>query len=153
MADEHRLLDARVLEQPREDVERLLVHEARRAGGVREVGLAVTGAGVDQRAAAGGPCQPVREVAPQRDGPEPFVQEHERGLGALELGDLEDHPPVTPLPGTASRRGAASRGAASAAWRRTARSRLRSPFVTRSAYSGAHSAAARSPSARIAASS
>ena len=82
VADQDRALDPVRREQRREHLQRLVVHEVRPARHVRDVGLPVARARVDQRPAPGRLRRSRREVAPQRDRAEPLVQEHERRLGA-----------------------------------------------------------------------
>ena len=71
------------IQQRRQDVERLLVHEAWRARGDQPIRLPVAEAGIEQCARAEPPGELVREVAPQGHRAQAFVQEHQRGLGVV----------------------------------------------------------------------
>ena len=89
MADEDGLVDLEGAEHGGQHLERLLVHEARRARARRRVGVAVAEAGERDDARAGRVGQRRREVAPQPDRSEPFVQQDERRSIAGEVEDLQ----------------------------------------------------------------
>src|SRR3954454_23479370 len=84
-----------------QDLERLLVEERRGAGERRRLGASVTEARERDHTAAGRSVERPREAAPERDGPEPFVQQHERApvRVAPQLGGFE------PAPGDGEREG------------------------------------------------
>ena len=111
-------------------VERLLVHEARRAR--RRPGRRTARGRRASRCSARRPVaarQPRREVAPQRDRPEPLVQEHERGLGARRsprVSSVHARPPPHRARRSAARRPRARPARAPTAPRR-ARPRRGSP--------------------------
>jgi hypothetical protein len=63
--DQQRVRDAELVEQSGQNIQRLLVHEARRARAREPVGLAVAEARVDERGCAEADGDLVREVAPQ----------------------------------------------------------------------------------------
>ena len=89
VADEDGLVDLDGAEHGGQHLQRLLVHEARRARARRRVGVAVAEAGERDDARAGRIGQRGREVAPQPDRSEPLVQQHERRSVAWEVEDLE----------------------------------------------------------------
>ena len=91
VTDEDRLFDPERVEEARQQLQRLLVHEARRAWPRRRVGLPVAVARErdDPRACLGG--ERGRELPPEPDRAEAFVQQHHRGRGgvAREVEHLE----------------------------------------------------------------
>ncbi len=79
MADQDRLADAGGVQHAGEHLLGFLVHVGHRAGQGGRVRLAVAEPGVCEHAAAGGLGQALRDVAPQADAAQAFVQQHQRG--------------------------------------------------------------------------
>ena len=78
VADQQSALEADGVEQSRQRFARLVVHVGERARQRDRARFPVTGARIDENAAAGRGLQLVGKIAPQTDAAEAFVQQHQR---------------------------------------------------------------------------
>ena len=77
VADQQRPLDFELVEQPRQSIERFLVHEGRRPRASQPVGFAIAETRIHQGRSAQAARNLVRKIAPKPYRAQSFVQEYQ----------------------------------------------------------------------------